>query len=204
MPSRNVTKYDVEHSFYHIYARGTNKQPIFLVAHDYAYFVNLFARYLSKAPAIKRQKEPYPHYYNQLELLAYCLMQNHFHLLVYQVDLGAMSAFMKSLMTSYSLYFNRKYRRTGSLFESRYKAAMIDADNYLQHISRYIHLNPRFWKRFPYSSLQLYIRGNEPEWLMSEKVLGLFESRHSYLEFVEDYEAHKQMLAEIKHELADS
>lgn len=115
-----------------------------------------------------------------------------------------MSAFMRSLMTSYSRYFNRKYRRSGSLFKSRYKASRIDANNYLEHISRYIHLNPRYWKRYPYSSLRCYVKGAEPEWLVSNKVLSLFPSRQDYAIFVADYDEHKQMLEKIKYELAST
>ncbi len=203
MPSRNVLKQDVPDSYYHVYARGASKQQIFPNHEDYLFFINLFARYLSK-----EQKTspfgPYPHYYGKLELLAFCLMNNHFHLLLYQVEAGAMSNLMRSIMTSYSRYFNKKYKRTGSLFESRYKAAKIDEESYLQHISRYIHLNPRYWKRYPYSSIQFYISDFKEEWLNSQKILGLFENKKEYLKFNEDYEEHKQMLEETKTELANS
>lgn len=110
---------------------------------------------------------------------------------------------MRSLMTSYSRYFNLKYKRTGPLFESRYKAVRLDNDSYLQHITRYIHLNPRLWQTYRYSSLNYYRAGREPEWLNTSKVLELFLSRKDYLEFVADYEEQKDMLAELKHQLAN-
>lgn len=205
MPSRNTLKTDVKHSYYHIYTRGASKQPVFIESADYSFFLNLFARYLSQRPAKNKSNMAYPHYAGKLELLTYCLMDNHFHLLIYQVEEGTMSAFMRSLMTSYSRYFNRKYKRTGSLFESRYKASRINANNYLQHISRYVHLNPRYWRRYKYSSLSFYEHtGREPEWLLPGKVLDLFTSRKSYMVFVADYEEHKQILDEIKYELADT
>ena len=69
-------------------------------------------------------------------------MPNHIHLLVYQHQPQAMAQFMRSVLTSYSRYFNKRYKRSGSLFESRYKASLISDDAYLEHISRYIHLNP--------------------------------------------------------------
>jgi putative transposase len=131
-------------------------------------------------------------------------MNNHFHLLVHQDETGIMSAFMRSLMTSYSRYFNLKYKRTGPLFESRYKASQISQQAYLEHISRYIHLNPRYWLRYEHSSLKYYLETHkQPEWLNASEVLGLFASPQAYLTFLEDYEEHKQMLAEIKHELAN-
>ena len=203
MPSRNIIKVNVPESYYHVYARGTNKQKLFLEANDYKYFLGLFERYLSKTPAIDRMGTVYPHFNGKIELLTYCLMQNHFHLLLYQVETSAMEKLMRSIMTSYSRYFNLKYKRTGSLFESRYKASLIDQDAYLQHISRYIHLNPRGWQAYRYSSLLHYKSGDPPEWLKPDKVLDLFNGSEDYLAFVADYEEHKQILDELKYHLAD-
>ncbi len=203
MPSRNTRKTDAAESYYHVYARGANKQSIFVEPSDYTFFLNLFARYLSGKPVPSSGGADYPHFAGKVELLAYCLMANHFHLLFYQSKERAMPTLMQSLMTSYSGYFNRKYKRTGPLFESRYKASRIDAEPYLQHISRYIHLNPRYWQRYPYSSLAYYQEGSEPEWLVPFKVLALFDSRQDYVAFVADYQAQKRMLDEIKHQLAD-
>lgn len=203
MPSRNTARQDSPDSYYHVYARGASKANIFLAPADKDYFLSLFSRYLSREPIANKTRVAYPCYRDQLELLSYCLMDNHFHLLVYQQEKGTLSKLMKSLMTSYSAYFNRKYNRSGHLFENRFKASLISSDGYLLHVSRYIHLNPRSWKYFPYSSL-LYIRkASEPEWLQTEKVLALHPSRQAYLEFVADYEDHKKMLDEIRHELAD-
>jgi REP element-mobilizing transposase RayT len=203
MPSRNIYKQDVEHSYYHVYARGANKQPIFLDADDYMFFISLFERYLSANPATNKAGIPYPHYGTTIELLAYCLMSNHFHALLYQIDQGAMRDLMHSLMTSYSRYFNFKYRRTGSLFESRYKASMIHDQVYLEHISRYIHLNPRYWKRYRYSSLRFYEKDDEPEWITTRRILEIFPDRKAYTNFVADYEDHKLMLDECKRQMAN-
>jgi putative transposase len=203
MPSRNITKVQVPESYYHVYARGSNKQKIFLENADYKYFLGLFERYLSKTPATDKLGTPYPHYLHHIEIVAYCLMTNHFHLLLYQQDIPYLEKFMRSLMTSYSRYFNLKYRRTGPVFESRYKAVRIDQDLYLQHITRYIHLNPRLWKRYRYSSLRYYRDGVEPYWLHTKNILELFASRQEYMEFVADYEELHDMLSELKYQLAD-
>lgn len=204
MPSRNIIRHDAPDSFYHLYARGGSKQPIFLEDADYRYFLRLFERYLSAAPAQSKAGTQYPHYTGQLELVAFCLMRNHFHLLVYQKEVGVVAQFMKSLMVSYCRYFNLKYKRSGSLFESRYKAARVSNDRYLLHISRYIHLNPRSWRRYPYSSIAYYRKGGEPDWLSTGRVLLLHTTRSEYIAFVEDYEEHKETLENLKHELADS
>lgn len=202
MPSRNVIKFDAPDSYHHVYARGGNKQQIFLEDSDKDYFLYLLARYLSSETTSNRFGYVYPNYANQLELLAFCLMDNHVHLLVFQKDQGSMTALMRSLMTSYSRYFNLKYNRTGPLFESRYKASHITHIPYLEHISRYIHLNPRFWRRYKYSSLGLYVDGESVSWLKPEKITDLFGNKSGYLGFVSDYLDHKEMLETIKTELA--
>lgn len=203
MPSRNTLRNDLPTTYYHVYIRGNSKRQIFLVSSDKIYFVNLFARYLSKQQATSKTGQPYPNYFGSIELLAYCLMDNHVHFLFYQSEKGSVAKFMKSLLTSYCRYFNLKYKQSGTIFESRYKAAMITNDSYLLQISRYIHLNPRSWKRYKYSSIEYYRRGREPEWLITSKVLDLHESRNTYIQFLRDYEERKYMLNEIKHELAD-
>jgi len=202
MPSRNITKVQVPESYYHVYARGSNKQKIFLEVADYKYFLNLFERYFASKPQWSKTGEPYPNYVGHIELLAHCLMSNHFHLLIYQYDIPSLEKFMRSLMTSYSRYFNLKYRRTGSLFESRYKAVLIEQDSYLQHVSRYIHLNPRRWQTYRYSSLQYYRDGLEPMWLKTNRLLEMFADRADYMAFVADYEEQHDMLDELKYQLA--
>lgn len=204
MPSRNVSKEQVADSFYHVYARGSNKQKIFLEASDYKYFLSLFERYLSRQQQIGKDGTPYPHFYRKIELLAYCLMSNHFHLLVFQTDVPSLEKIMRSIMTSYSRYFNLKYKRSGPLFESRYKAVRIERDSYLQHISRYIHLNPRFWENYRYSSLRYYRDGREPVWLNTDRIINIFnDDRVAYTKFVADYEEMHDLLQELKYQLAD-
>lgn len=206
MPSRNTIKSDIDadQQFYHVYARGASKQPIFVDAADYTYFTGLFARYLSADSQLSKTGEIYPHFYGKIELLAYCQMGNHFHLLFYQKVAGTMPKLMRSIMTSYSRYFNLRYRRSGSLFESRYKAALVDNQAYLEHISRYIHLNPRYWRRYAYSSLPYYLDDDSAEWIVPERILQLFADPAQYLTFLQDYESEKEVLNILKSTLADS
>lgn len=204
MPVRNTMRIDTSDSYYHVYSRGRDKAPIFSTPDDYAKFLEIIARYLSVESKTGKDGIPYPHLRDQLELNAYCLMGNHFHLLIYQHKRGGISLLMKSVLASYTSYFNRKYSHSGSLFESRYKAARIDNDSYLSHISRYVHLNPRSWKLYQYSSIAYYRgRSASPEWLMTERVLGQFGGRADYYSFLCDYEGYRDMLAEIKYDLAD-
>lgn len=204
MPSRNVIKVDVPDSYYHVYARGASRHEIFLEDEDYAYFLSLFTRYLSKEEQRDAAGRHYAHLAEEVELLAYCLMPNHFHIIYFQHEAGSISTLMRGVMTSYSRYFNRKYDRTGSLFESRYKSSRISNDMYLMHVSRYIHLNHRDWKSWPYSSYLDYANQRQPpEWLHANRVVELFYSRGKYLEFVADYEDGQRMRDAIKHELAN-
>ena len=113
--------------FYHVYNRGNRKQPIFLQKRDYE-------RFLEK---VEKYKEKYG-----ISILAYCLMPNHFHFLVQQVYEDTISKFFSDLCNSQSKYFNVKYQTVGTLFQGRFKAKKVDKDEYLIHLSRYIHLNP--------------------------------------------------------------
>lgn len=130
-------------------------------------------------------------------------MGNHFHTLFYLgEDVSAISEFMRSIGTSYTMYFNKKYKRVGPLFQGTYKASCVTSDSYLLHISRYIHLNPREYETYKYSSLPAYLSKKSVLWLKPQKILDLFEG-DDYMEFMKDYEDHKAMLETLKYELAD-
>lgn len=202
MPSRNVLKIDIADSYYHVYARGASRQEIFLESADYYMFLSLFRRYLSAEDVKDSAGMSYVKLYDDIQLLSYCLMPNHFHLLLYQVNEGAMQRLMRGVMTAYSRYFNKKYDRSGGLFETRYKASRISSDTYLMHITRYIHLNPKEWREYPYSSLRFYLQAHDEDWVDEQPIVALFPSRESYGDFVAEYEGIKDTLEQIKHELA--
>jgi len=142
----------VSGEYYHIYNRGTDKRDIFTCLNDYNRFVTLL--YLCNSTKsvnieIELQKgRSFLEFMDMdraeqlVDIVAYCLMPNHFHLLIHERTDGGISIFMKKLSTAYSMYFNNKYNRTGSLFEGRFKAKHIDDDNYLKYLLSYIHLNP--------------------------------------------------------------
>lgn len=204
MPSKNRYKVCIPDHYYHIYNRGVNKRRIFLDDADYAVFLNLLKRYLDAEPAKDLKGREYPWLHERLELLAFCLMPNHFHLLVYLKEEAAMTQLLHSVGTSYTTYFNKKYHRVGPLFQERYKASMILREDYLLHISRYIHLNPSDYKRWEWSSLPYYLGKKHADWLQPDKILQLFNGPKDYADFVADYESQKEILDEIKLELAAS
>lgn len=203
MPAKNTLKIDVPESYYHVFARGVAKQLIFLDDDDYSYFRHLFARYLSLNQTISKAGVAYPHLRGQIELLAYCQMRNHFHLLVYQQNQSSLATLMRGIMTAYSKYFNLKYKRTGPVFETRYKAVRITTDAHLMHITRYIHLNPRYYKKYQHSSYQEYVDGVQSAWLQPDKIQDLFPSPKAYAAFCEGYVDRRDVLQQIKNELAD-
>lgn len=204
MPSRNILKLDVEDSYYHVYARGHGRQKIFRDDEDYRVFLNLLKRHLSLEEISDKYGKPYAHLRGKIELLGYCLMENHFHLLLFQIEKSAMSRLMRGVMTSYSIYFNKKYDSTGTLFESRYKASRISCESYLMQVSRYIHLNPGDWRAYPYSSIHACFGIGQPEWLQPERLIELFGSTPIYADFLDDSEDYEKSLEEIKYELANN
>lgn len=204
MPSRNVIKEFASDHYYHVYNRGVAKQIIFLDSQDKQQFLKILKRHLDPDDTSTKQGgQPYRKFSADLELLSFCLMGNHFHLLFYiKGDPKAVSMCMQSMLTAYTMYFNRWHKRIGALFQGVFKASRISNDSYLLHITRYIHLNPRTYKTYRYSSLPYYLGKEAAEWLQPQRVLGMFEGE-SYEEFVEDYEDYKAMLDEVKRELAD-
>ena len=161
--------------------------PVFLDDDDYSIFLNHIKTLLAPTTEKDRWGRLAPNYYNQIELLTYALMHNHFHLLIYQVGERDIVNFMHSLMTRYSKYFNKKYKRVGPVFQSRYSAKLIMDDAHLYHISRYIHLNPNNWIDSPYTSIDFYSGKRHANWVQPGKILDLFPSTAAYLEFLKDY-----------------
>ena len=113
MPGGNIMREDLIDSYYHVYARGINKQQIFLNESDFNYFILLLGRYLSHLKEAHAGQRNYVNFSESIHLISYYLMSNHFHLLVYQIEQRAMANLMRSLLTSYSMYFNKKYQRKG-------------------------------------------------------------------------------------------
>ncbi|GHU07606.1 hypothetical protein FACS189431_2440 [Alphaproteobacteria bacterium] len=201
MPSRN-TQYreDIDDGYYHVYGRGAARQEIYLDGQDYSVFLNLLKRYLSKEPYIDKQGRKHTSFYGQVELLAFCIMPNHFHLLLHQVEAKTIAKMMQGLVGSYGRYFNIKYKRSGPLLESRYKSSIILSDEYLLHASRYIHLNPDDYENWPWSSLPYYTKGWSAEWVQPQFILDM-HSRFSgsYKDFVDEYKTKRDEINEVKY-----
>ncbi len=198
MPRKNVIKQYAENQFYHIYNRGVNKEAIYIDDEDYRVFLNLLKRLLGHEVQKNIFGREYPNYFNEIELNTFCLMPNHFHILIYQHTESAVIKFMQSLAVSYSMYFNKKYDRVGPVFQSQYKASMITNNSYLYHISRYIHLNPTNFREWKYSSLPYYVSGRNATWIKPLRIMQLFRGIEEYNEFLDDYFGYKMSLELIE------
>lgn len=196
MPARNTIKAFQAPAFYHVYNRGAGGRKIFIDDVDRRKFMSLLRRHLVALPPDTPQE--YTVY--DAELVAYCLMGNHFHLLLYQEqEVGAITGLMRSLLTAYSMYFNLRHKSQGHLFQGVYKASHIQTESYLAHITRYIHLNPRTYRTYAWSSLPQYL-GVEDELISLNHIEQL--SPEAYSSFLEDYVDRHQLLQEIKDQLA--
>ena len=204
MPSKNIRKDYVTQSFYHIYNRGVEKRKIFLDDQDFAVFLSYLKRHLGKeAVTHKSTGYVYPNFNDSLSLLAFCLMPNHFHMLVYQHDKNKeITKFMRSVCTAYTVYFNKKYKRVGHLFQERYKGILVSSDMYVQHISRYIHLNPKDFQNYKWSSLHYYTKELHADWVKPAQILAMFDNTEEYINFVSDYMGQHEIMDDLKHELA--
>jgi putative transposase len=209
MPGKNTRKIYVENGYYHVYNRGVEKRIIFQDDQDYHVFLSYLKLYLSPPPPITQKQSNVwkNNLFQEINLLAYCLMPNHFHLLIHQQSKQAINQFIQRIGTKYAMYFNKRYERKGTLFEGVYKAVLVEKDEQLLHLSRYIHLNPLAIAspsigRDPnqklidaYSSYKNYLGFIKQGWIHPEEILSCFASAQktdlknilSYQSFVEDY-----------------
>ncbi len=138
----------IQGEYFHIYNRGNDKKVIFKDKEDYERFVGLMyaCNQVENFKIDNLQKDEGLFNVIRKNLLvnvgAYCLMPNHFHILIIQTEYDGISKFMKKLLTAYVMYFNKKYKRTGSLFEGKFKAEHAGNSRYLKYLYSYIHLNP--------------------------------------------------------------
>ena len=165
-------------AFYHVTSRGNEKKRIYSDDRDKEKFLT----YLTSA-----------HERFRAILHAFCLMPNHYHLLI-ETPLANLSRTMQFINSSYTTYYNAKRKASGHLFQGRYKAILIDKDSYIQELSRYIHLNPvrakivKLPEEYPWSSYGYYTFSKKvPKFLNTEFTLKCFENdREEYRKFTED------------------
>lgn len=133
---------------YHLYNRGNSKQKIFHNKYDYFHFMKLMFICNNKSNIRIFNEDRYGlevfdrDIDNIISIAAYCLMPNHFHILIIEKVEGGISKFMQKLSTAYVMYYNKKYNHTGGLFEGKFKAVYVENDIQMKYLFSYIHLNP--------------------------------------------------------------
>ncbi len=132
---------------YHIYNRGAHKAPIFLDASDYHRFLHLlYVANCNKPVRLSQLNRARIYQYERrdtlVNIISYCLMPNHFHILVGEKTEKNIGRFMLKLCTAYSMYYNKKYSHSGTLFQGQYKSKYVGTDEYFRYLIDYIHLNP--------------------------------------------------------------
>ncbi len=206
---------------YHVFNRGVERRPTFtnkwesdraLLTLKFYRFANLPIK-LSKFLVLpKEEQEKLTVLIEKecgklVEIICYCLMPNHFHLMLKQKAENGVSIFIANFANSYTRYFNTKHERIGPLFQGIFKAVRIESDEQLVHVSRYIHLNPVSSFLIKPESLESYQWSSYPEFmgildrnfLTKEVVLGLFPSKEKYAQFVLDQVDYARQLEMIKH-----
>lgn len=224
MPLRKIPLINKE--VYHIVNRGVASMPIFKTSRDYSRFINTFIYYQYQSPPIKyskfrtlsqdRRKEILRTLKRKnnfiVEIICYCVMPNHFHLLLKQLKNNGIVDFIRLTTNSYSRYFNTKNKRKGPLMEGRFLNVRIETDEQLLHVNRYIHLNPyssfivkdfRKLLDYSYSSLPEYLRKDETQICKKDIILKNFKSKNKYLKFIKDNADYQRSLETIKHKLLD-
>lgn len=210
MPSKNIVKIYLKDGIYHIYNRGVEKRNIFMDDQDYKVFLHLLKRYLlppedkaaSQVEPVRRLPEGRQNdIYKEIRLLCYCLMPNHFHLMIQQLTERVITDFIRRLTNSYTKYFNEKYERVGPLFQGRYRAALIKEESYFLHLPYYIHHNPKELfikvKEYPWSSYADYLGRRNTLWLYKKGLMDYFiESEKGNFDLENSKEVLKNLILE--------
>ncbi|MCX6726173.1 MAG: transposase [Candidatus Shapirobacteria bacterium] len=206
---------------YHTINRSIEEQTIFKGKRDYQRALDLIDFYRYNHPSLrfshynrlpKNEKEKFIKNLKEngkpvVEILAFCLMSNHFHFLLRQTREKGIQSFMRNFQDSFARYFNTKYHRSGLLFQGMFKAVRIETDEQLTHVSRYIHLNPVSsyiteigdLEKYPWSSFPEYLSQDSLKFTNPSPILDLFKSRASYKEFVFNQADYQRRLQKIKH-----
>jgi putative transposase len=201
--------------YYHLYNRGVAKQPLFHDDQDYRHFLLTIAHYQEAEPTHRLSDLPPQErailFLSEagrpiIEMIAFSLMPNHFHLLVRQLIDGGISTFMRRAMNSYTRAYNVRYHRVGTVFQGRFSAVLVTTDEQLLHLVRYIHLNAvvsHICERpedYRWSSHRQYLTNKTNRLCHPQLLLTMIGGdQHRYQSFVNDQIAYASELELIKH-----
>lgn len=219
MPYRKIVFANNE--FYHVLNRGVAETSIFLSPKEYWRFLHLIDFYRYANPQLsfshysrlsQREKQKFMENLKKkdkllVEILAYCLLPNHFHLLLKQINDNGIPKMIANLQNGYARYFNLRHQRKGPLFQSMFKVVRIETDEQFLHVSRYIHLNPssaylvkiKDLSSYPWSSFPEYLGKQPSSFINSEPILKLIGGKEKYEKFVFNQAEYQRELNKIKH-----
>ena len=181
--------------FYHIYNRGTDKRIVFNNDYDFKRFLQSMKEFNSLEPigSIYENSFDKPRLGRQtsklVNIICYCLNPNHYHMILEPKTDGGLSEFMKRLNGGYTKYFNNKYKRSGVLFQGKFKSSHIDSNEYLLHASVYVNLNNRAHRLKEggaYSSWEEFISSREGNLCNKNIILKQFKNKKEYKTFGEE------------------
>lgn len=189
----------VEDEYYHIFNRGADGRAITVEENDSERFLLSLQKFNTLKPIGSIHENSFEQMEKQkkekvlVEVVAYCLNPNHFHLLLKQVSRKGITKFIHRLFTGYSRYFNLKHKRKGALFQNKFGATHIEDDDYLLHASAYINLNDRVHQlggnasKLVRSSWRAYVEPRRKEdWLKNDIIIDQFKNPAEYKDFAED------------------
>jgi putative transposase len=209
MPSKYLIRDFQRGGIYHIFNQGVDKRKIFLDDEDYHLFLYYLYIYLTPLEKVLRRYHNLPirlfnkNLAKKVELLAFVIMPDHYHLLLTQTDEEGISQLMKQLANAYTQYFNQKYQRRGSLFEGAFKSTSLGNNDILAQMSRFIHLHPVMENlseepEYTWSSYNDYAELTTHRLCNTKRILSLFPSVYAYKKFVHDKKDYKKKVREIE------
>ncbi|NCN59010.1 hypothetical protein COW99_03050 [Candidatus Roizmanbacteria bacterium CG22_combo_CG10-13_8_21_14_all_38_20] len=208
--------------YYHVYNRSVANQIIFRNNHEHNLFIDTMEYYMfDNAPhrlsnylrltdksRTKELDSLYDSNRTRISMYAFCLMPNHYHLLVRQNINNGISSFIRHLQNSHAKYLNIKSKRTGSLYQNPFKGTIIETNEQFIHVARYIHINPltsylvkkpNELRNYPWCSFSDYINLSKRRFITKERLLSNFSTQSELIDFTLDRAEHQRELSKIKH-----
>lgn len=212
----------IKNQIYHVYNKGIAGQPIFFSSYDYQRFLNLIDYYRFVSPDLRfsfynrlsiKEKQKYLNDMKSIKpkgvaIYAYCLMPNHYHFLLKELEVNGLRKFISNLQNGYAKYLNKKRKRSGSLFHEMFKLVRVEDDEQFIHVARYIHLNPltsyvireeKELENYFWSSFASYLNTTNCDFLDSDFLLGFYPNKEKLRIFTLDQADYQKKIHNLEY-----